>query len=104
MSMDSNEMDGARSIKASEFKVKCLKLLDEVADSGEEIVITKDGKPVAKLTPYRNKSSLWFGRDRDLIEIHGDIVSRMPAEWFTSPSESAYDQDPDVAPCLRMVC
>ena len=45
---------GPRTIKASEFKAKCLKLMDEVAENGEEIVITKNGKPVAKLTAYRS--------------------------------------------------
>ena len=38
----------ARTIKASEFKAKCLKLMDEVAESGEEIVITKNGRPVSR--------------------------------------------------------
>jgi prevent-host-death family protein len=38
-----------RTIKASEFKAKCLQLIDEVAASGESIEITKRGKPVARL-------------------------------------------------------
>jgi prevent-host-death family protein len=38
-----------RSIKASEFKAKCLRLIDEVAATGEPIEITKRGKPVARL-------------------------------------------------------
>ena len=42
-------------IKASEFKAKCLKLMDEVAENGEEIVITKNGKPVAKLTAFHER-------------------------------------------------
>ena len=36
---------GVRVIKASEFKAKCLQLMDEVAASGEEIIITKRGCP-----------------------------------------------------------
>lgn len=39
------------TIQASEFKAKCLALLDEVARTGETIVITKHGEPVAKLVP-----------------------------------------------------
>ena len=69
-------------MKASEFKAKCLKLMDEVADSGEEIVITKYGKPVSKLIPFRKKPKSFFGADKDRIKILGDIVSPMPAEWF----------------------
>ena len=86
-----------RAIKASEFKANCLKLLDEVADTGKEIVITKNGKPVAKLTPYRETPEFTFGRYRDKIVIHGDIVSPMPPEWFAIPEEYA-DADPLVAP------
>ena len=40
-------------IKASEFKAKCLKLLDEVAETGEPIIVTKNGKPVARLEPHQ---------------------------------------------------
>ena len=78
----------ARTIKASEFKAKCLKLLDEVAETGEEIVITKNGKPVAKLTPYQETPEFTFGRYRDKIVIHGDIVSPMPPEWFAAPDDT----------------
>ena len=42
-----------RTIKASEFKATCLKLMDEVTKGGEEIVITKNGRPVSRLVPYR---------------------------------------------------
>jgi antitoxin (DNA-binding transcriptional repressor) of toxin-antitoxin stability system len=38
-----------RQIKASEFKAKCLKLIDEVNETGDAIVITKHGKPVARV-------------------------------------------------------
>ena len=72
----------ARTIKASEFKAKCLKLMDEVAESGEEIVITKNGRPVSRLTPFRGKTQMIFGRHRNNIRILGDIVEPMPAGWF----------------------
>jgi len=38
-----------RTIPAGEFKAKCLALLDEVAATGQEIIVTKRGKPVARL-------------------------------------------------------
>lgn len=56
---------GPRTIKASEFKAKCLKLMDEVAENGEEIVITKNGKPVAKLTAYRERPRTFFVDDTE---------------------------------------
>ena len=47
--------------------------MDEVAESGEEIVITKNGKPVAKLTPYRERSKSPFGLNKGRYEIIGDL-------------------------------
>ncbi len=80
-----SQPNGPRTIKASEFKAKCLKLMDEVAETREEIVITKNGKPVARLAPCRELELQQFGRHRDRIRILGDIVSPMPAEWFETP-------------------
>ena len=72
----------ARTIKASEFKARCLKLMDEVAETGEEIVITKNGKPVAKLTPYREKPKSPFGINKGRYEIIGDIDGALSdVEW-----------------------
>ena len=81
MSADNTIQYGARTIKASEFKAKCLKLMDEVAVYGEEIVITKNGRPTAKLVAYRQKPKTWFGADRGKLEITGDIISPTGVEW-----------------------
>lgn len=40
------------SIAAAEFKAKCLELMDDVREGGVEYVVTKHGRPVAKLVPY----------------------------------------------------
>ncbi len=88
MTAPKNKPNGSRTIKASEFKATCLKLMDEVAETGEEIVITKSGEPVSRLVPYRERSGPWFGRDRDIMQIKGDIVSPMPAEWFEKADDS----------------
>ncbi len=47
-----------RTIPAGRFKAQCLKLLDEVAETGETIVVTKRGKPVAKIEPVEEPPSL----------------------------------------------
>ena len=65
---------GTRTIKASDFKARCLKLMDELAETGEEIVITKHGRPVSRLVPYRQRPKMDFGRNRHNIRILGDIV------------------------------
>ena len=81
MATDSSKAAGGRTIEASEFKAKCLKLMDEVAESGEEIIITKNGRPVSRLAPYRETPKSWFGRDRDIIRILGDIGEPIDVEW-----------------------
>ena len=83
--------DNPRTIKASVFKAKCLKLMDEVAESGQELVITKHGRPVSRLVPYREKPKLVFGRNRENIRITGDIASPMPSEWFDKPPDGDED-------------
>ncbi len=88
---EETRVGGVRTIKASEFKAKCLQLMDEVAESGQEIVVTKRGRPVSRIVPYRQKSTLTFGRNRGLFEIHGDIVEPMPAEWFEKDGDDEDD-------------
>jgi len=70
-----------KTIKASDFKAKCLKLMDEVAASGEEIVITKNGRPVSRLAPYRTKPATLFGIDRGRMEVLGDIGEPIDVAW-----------------------
>ena len=79
--MSHDKAAGARTIKASEFKAKCLKLMDEVADSGNEIVITKNGRPVSRLVPYREKPKSLFGIDKGRFKILGDIIKPLDVEW-----------------------
>ena len=68
-------------MKASEFKAKCLKLMDEVAAGAGEIVITKNGQPVSRLAPVRKRRSAPFGRSRGRFRIVGDIISPLEVEW-----------------------
>ena len=62
-----------RTIPAGQFKARCLKLLDEVAETGETIVVTKRGKPVARLEAIEEPRSLvgsvtFLVSDDDLVE------------------------------------
>lgn len=64
-----------QTIQASEFKVRCLALMDDVACSGEVWVVTKNGRSVAELRPYTGGSvGSPFGLHSGL-EITGDILS-----------------------------
>ena len=71
-----------QTVQASEFKDKCLALMDSVANSGETLVVTKNGKPVAELRPYTGgRSGSPFGLHRKL-RITGDIISPVAEnEW-----------------------
>jgi prevent-host-death family protein len=68
-------------IAAGEFKAKCLGLLDEVQRQRKEVVITKRGKPVAKLVPIVDNDVSFIGSMRGTMEIIGDIVSPIDVEW-----------------------
>ncbi len=70
-----------RTIKASEFKAKCLKIMDEVASTGESVVITKRSFPVAQLTPVRRRPDTLFGALEGSITILGDIIAPIDVEW-----------------------
>ncbi len=70
-----------KTIKASEFKAKCLRLMDQVAETGTPLVITKNGRPVAQLGPVVSRSSTLAGAHRGMIAVVGDIVSPIDGEW-----------------------
>lgn len=74
-------MTASQKIPASEFKAKCLKLLDDVHQQRFQIVITKRGKPVARLVPVTEELPDIFGRMKGTIEILGDIVSPTGEVW-----------------------
>lgn len=69
-------------IKAGEFKAKCLELMDRVQSRHEEIIITKRGRPVAKLVPIEPEPAVdAFGFMKGTGEILGDIISPVDVEW-----------------------
>jgi prevent-host-death family protein len=49
------------NIAAAEFKATCLELMERVRETGVEYVVTKHGKPVAKLVPYKATRRKGFG-------------------------------------------
>jgi antitoxin (DNA-binding transcriptional repressor) of toxin-antitoxin stability system len=65
-----------REVADDDFQSKCLVLIDEVARTGEEIVVTKDGVAVARIVPMAGVPSL---RGRGLYQ--GDLVSPMDEPW-----------------------
>lgn len=72
-----------KTIPAGTFKARCLAIMDEVAAKRESVIITKRGKPVAKLVPVEKEKDDIFGFMKGKITILGDIVSPIltPEEW-----------------------
>lgn len=79
-----------RTLKAAEFKAKCLKVLDEVAQSGEPVTILKRGRPVARLHPAVSTERYAQDTLAGSVEVLGDIVSPpLPAEaWVAEGKKS----------------
>ncbi|MSP59275.1 MAG: type II toxin-antitoxin system prevent-host-death family antitoxin [Myxococcales bacterium] len=72
-----------RSIAAGRFKQECLRVLDEVARGHEEVIITKRGKPVARLVPVQTD------REREvalLAELRGTARLLVSEKEFLRPS------------------
>jgi prevent-host-death family protein len=69
------------SIPAAVFKAECLRLMDEVARTGQPVVITKHGKPVAQLVPVPAEPSSLFGYMKNTVSIKGDVVGPTDDRW-----------------------
>jgi len=69
------------TMKAAEFKAKCLEAMDHVAKTGTKIVITKRGVPVAELGPVTKKPKTLRGFMKGRIKSHGDITGPLDVEW-----------------------
>lgn len=68
-------------VPASRFKDSCLQLLDRVRQTREEIVVTKYGRPVAKLVAYDEATPELFGLLAGSVTINGDIVAPIGEDW-----------------------
>ena len=65
-----------KTMAAGKFKATCLAVMDEVQAKREPVVITKNGKPVAKLVPVLlEEPDPIFGFYKGKLEIIGDVVS-----------------------------
>ena len=69
------------TISASEFKAKCLHLMDEVNKTGKEIVITKNGKPVSILKPYRTIPKTLFGLHKGKLQSQDSLIAPIDINW-----------------------
>jgi prevent-host-death family protein len=70
-----------RKINAADFKARCLALIDEVAESGEPITITKRGKAKVQIVAVREKPKTLWGATKGTFKILGDIVGPIVEDW-----------------------
>ena len=71
-----------RRIRATDFRTRCLEILDEVHATGDSVVVTRRGKPIVKIVRVAPTGGDIFGFMKDKAEIVGDIESPIP-EWST---------------------
>jgi prevent-host-death family protein len=71
-------MSKKRLMAAGRFKAECLAVLDRVAETGEPVIVTKRGRPVAEVVPIRVRRSPSL---RGSARTHGDIVGPILARW-----------------------
>ena len=71
-----------KKMAAGEFKARCLTIMERVRTTREPVLITKRGRPIAKLVPA-DEPAEFLGRLQDIVKIHGDIESPVepPEAW-----------------------
>jgi prevent-host-death family protein len=92
MSRSSARKAGPEQIAITEFKARCLALVEDVRREGRELVITRHGRPVARVTPVPGGREEWtnpFGAWRDRVRIRGDIVHSDWSQDFDATRDEA---------------
>jgi prevent-host-death family protein len=70
-----------KTIAASEFKAQCLTLMDDVYSTRRPLVITKRGKPIAKLVAIEKSADDFVGRLKGVFEVAHDSDRDPPEPW-----------------------
>ncbi len=70
-------------VSASEFKNSWHEFLEQVAQGRQEVVVTRYGRPIAKLSPYQGpeSDSGIFGSLAGSVTVHGDITAPIGEDW-----------------------
>jgi len=72
-----------KRMTAAKFKAQCLAVMEEVYSTRSPVLITKRGRPVAKLVPPDNSADEFIGRLQGVVKVVGDIESPIepPETW-----------------------
>ena len=70
-------------ISVTDFKARCSEFINQVAETGQAITLTKRGKPTAMVVPapQDEKKKLVLGQFRDQVTIIGDVLSPLDEPW-----------------------
>ena len=76
-----------KTIPVTEFKAHCLELLNQVAKTGEPMILTKRGKPTAMVSlPPAEIKPIWrLGLFEDSCKIVGDVIAPFDEPWHVEP-------------------
>ena len=74
----------AKRVAAADFKARCLELMDHVQRSHQSLVITKHGRPVARLVPYDIEPTDIVGFLAGSLTSYGDMISPLDESWEAS--------------------
>lgn len=72
-----------KTIEASVLKCSCLEILNEITETGEPVIISRNDKPLCKLVPYVWKPKSLFGLHRGIIKSHDDLITSDDIVWDT---------------------
>jgi prevent-host-death family protein len=72
---------GGEWVSAADFKAHCLALIDKVRQERSEVVVTRYGKPVARLVPYEAQAPSIFGFLAGTVTRYSDVVSPIDEAW-----------------------
>ena len=70
-----------KKIAAAKFKAQCLTLMEDVNSTKQPLLITKRGKPIAKLVPVDGTKDDFIGRLRGVFEVAGNLDQDPPEPW-----------------------
>lgn len=91
----SSSARAAATISASEFKATCLELMDEIARTEADVIVTKHGRPVVRVSAVQTPFESPRGFIRGSVVSHGDIISPDDALWAASATEPLASRPPD---------
>ncbi len=71
----------SKVMKATEFKAGCLAVMDQIAATGETVILTKRGRSMVRLSPATNPPKRLCGFFKGRIRTTGDIIAPADGEW-----------------------